>query len=80
MNTQKPVILGEHFEAFVDQQIKNGRFDTTSDVVRAGLRLLEEREVHVQALRQALADGEASGASVPFDVEAFLAAKRSAAT
>ena len=47
-----------------------------SDVVRAGLRLLEEREVKLAALRAALAQGEASGPSTPFDFEAFIARRR----
>lgn len=47
-----------------------------SDVVRSALRLLEDRETHLRALRDALIDGERSGPSTPFDFDAFLARKR----
>lgn len=72
------VSLGDHFAAFAQAQVQAGRYNSTSDVVRAGLRLLEEREARLKALRQALVDGEQSGASEPFDFEAFIAEKRAA--
>lgn len=66
------VSLGDHFAAFIDAQVQAGRYGSASDVVRAGLRLLEEHEAKVKALRDALVAGEQSGPSVPFDNEAFL--------
>lgn len=66
------VSLGDHFAAFVDQQVENGRYSSASDVVRAGLRLLEEHEAKVRALHDALRAGEQSGPPVPFDRDAFL--------
>lgn len=68
--------LGEHFNAFVEAQVKEGRYDNASDVMRAGLRLLEEREAKLTALRSALIEGEESGPATPFDFEAFIAHKR----
>jgi antitoxin ParD1/3/4 len=64
--------LGDHFATFIDAQVQAGRYGSASDVVRAGLRLLEEHEAKVQALQAALVAGEESGPSVPFDNEAFL--------
>lgn len=70
------ITLGDHFLQFVDEQVASGRYGSTSDVVRAGLRLLEERETHLQALRDALIEGETSGPATPLDLEKFLATKR----
>ena len=70
------VSLGDHMLSFAHQQVATGRYSSTSDVVRAGLRLLEEHESRVQALREALIAGENSGESTPFDFDAFIAAKR----
>jgi antitoxin ParD1/3/4 len=56
-------------------QVAGGRYGSASDVVRAGLRLLEEQETRLEALRQALIEGETSGPAQPLDIDAFLAAK-----
>lgn len=55
------ISLGEHFDQFISQQLAEGRYGSASEVVRAGLRLLEDREAKVSALRAALREGEASG-------------------
>jgi antitoxin ParD1/3/4 len=68
--------LGDHFVEFVESKVAEGRYASASDVVRAGLRLLEDEETRLAALRAALVEGEASGASAPFDFEAFIARKR----
>ena len=55
------VTLGNHFEQFINQQIERGRFNSASEAIRAGLRLLEERETKLESLRRALIEGEESG-------------------
>ena len=55
------VSLGDHFEKFIGNQIDSGRFGSASEVVRAGLRLLETSESRLEVLRQALREGERSG-------------------
>ena len=72
------ITIGDHFNQFVSEQVQSGRYGSTSDVVRAGLRLLEEHEARVRALNGALVVGEQSGAPLPFDVDAFKARKRAA--
>ncbi|HEY5724214.1 MAG TPA: type II toxin-antitoxin system ParD family antitoxin [Allosphingosinicella sp.] len=73
------ISLGDHFMDFAQAQVREGRYSSTSDVVRAGLRLLEERESKLAALRQALKEGENSGPSQPFDFDSFIAEKRAQA-
>lgn len=66
------ISLGDHFANFIDTQVESGRYGSASDVVRAGLRLLEEHEARVKGLRDALIAGEESGPPQPFDNQAFL--------
>ena len=67
--------LGDHFAGFIDERLGSGRYSSANDVVRAGLRLLEEHESKGDRLRAALVEGETSGPTRPFDVEAFIARK-----
>ena len=76
MTRNTSISLGDHFGAFIAQQISQGRYGSASEVVRAGLRQLEEHETQLATLRAALVDGENSGASTRFDVDAFLKTKR----
>ena len=69
------VSLGDHFASFIDTQVGEGRYGSASDVVRAGLRLLEEHESKVSALQDALIAGEQSGEPKPFDFDGFIARK-----
>ena len=76
MARETSVTLGEHFDRFIAKQIKAGRFESKSEVVRAGMRLLEEHEKKVATLRQALIDGEASGAALSYSISDVLAQAR----
>lgn len=71
--------LGDHFSGFIEQQVSRGRFGSASDVVRAGLRLLEDQELKLASLRNALIDVETSGPSAAFDFDAFTERKRASA-
>lgn len=61
MQKNTSVTLGPHFDNFISNQVKEGRFNSASEAIRAGLRLLEEREAKVKALQLALIEGEKSG-------------------
>lgn len=55
------ITLGGHFDMFISEQLAEGRYSSASEVVRAALRLFEEREEKVRAVRRALREGEESG-------------------
>ena len=57
------VTLGEHFDKFISQQLNTGRYGSASEVVRAGLRVLEDQETKILNLRNMLIEGENSGVS-----------------
>lgn len=73
------ISLNDHFDDFIAAQIAEGRYDTASEVIRAGLRLLEEREAEyktkLEALRAALITGESSGDS-DLSVDDIIAAEK----
>lgn len=71
MQKNTSVSLGAHFEKFISQQVRQGRFDSASEAIRAGLRLLEERETKLSLLRRALVEGEESGVA-DYSLEGLL--------
>ncbi|WP_240699524.1 type II toxin-antitoxin system ParD family antitoxin [Spirosoma sordidisoli] len=71
MKRNTSITVGSHFETFIQDQIENGRYASTSEVVRAGLRLLEQEEEKLKALRLALIEGEKSGFIDNFDPQTF---------
>ena len=70
------ISLGNYFTTFIDAQIQSGRYGSASEVIRAGLRLLEEQDMKRTVLREALLAGELSGEPALFDSEEFLARMR----
>lgn len=70
------ISLDQHFIDFLARQVDSGRYRSASEVVRAGLRLLEDHETTFAALRNALVAGEESGGPEEFDFDAFIATKR----
>ena len=65
------ITLGDHFDGFIAQQIEEGRYASASEVVRAGLRMLEDNESKTLALRKLLEEGEASG-TADYSYEALM--------
>jgi antitoxin ParD1/3/4 len=72
MGRNTSVSLGDHFENFVDSRITEGRFKNASEVIRAGLRLLEEEESKIIALKKAINEGVESGIDKNFDPKKHL--------
>ncbi len=70
------VTLGNHFESFIVSKINEGRFESKSEAVRAGMRLLEEHEQKFDALKLAIAEGDKSGESNRTLKEIALEAKQ----
>jgi antitoxin ParD1/3/4 len=72
MGRNTSISLGDHFEEFVDAKISTGRFKNASEVIRAGLRLLEEEETKIIRLKHAITDGIESGLAKNFDPKKHL--------
>jgi antitoxin ParD1/3/4 len=68
--------LGGHWEEFIKEEIKSGRYSTASEVVRDALRELEDRGKRLEALRAHLAEGAGQAAREnfveDFDIESVI--------
>ena len=72
MNKNISISLGSHFDTFIQSKISAGRYKNASEVLRAGLRLLEEEENRITALRDAIQQGIESGIANDFNPEKHL--------
>ena len=72
MSKNTSITLGNYFDQFIQTILKEGRYKNASEVVRAGLRLLEEEEQKIIALRQAIDEGVKSGLAEDFDPDEHL--------
>jgi antitoxin ParD1/3/4 len=73
MSKNTSIILGDHFDNFIKEEIKSGRYASTSEIIRSGLRLLELEKDKIKAINKALVDGEKSGKPTPFNNAKFIA-------
>ncbi len=73
MNRNTSISLGSYFDDFIQNRLSSGRYKNASEIVRAGLRLLEDEESKFQALKTSIQEGLDSGLSVDFNPENHLA-------
>lgn len=73
MRRNTSVALGNYFEEFVENRISEGRYKNASEVIRAGLRLLEEEENRLIALKASIKEGLESGVAKDFNSKKHLA-------
>lgn len=72
MSKNTSISLGDHFENFISKKVGSGRYHSASEVIRDGLRLLEQEERKVEALKSALELGEKSGITPDFNAKNHL--------
>jgi len=73
MNRSTSISLGSYFDDFIQNRLSSGRYKNASEIVRAGLRLLEDEESKFQSLKISIQEGLDSGLSVDFNPEIHLA-------
>ena len=72
MSKNTSISLGKHFESIIENSIASGRYASASEVIRAGLRKIDEEEQKVKVLREAIEAGEKSGYIEDFNPAKFL--------
>ncbi len=72
MSRNTGVELGDEIAGFIDNQVTAGRYGSASEVIRAGVRRLQDQETKLEALRQAIKEGLDSGSAEAFDFEEFM--------
>ena len=72
MSRNTSISIGNYFDNFIQNRISAGRFKNASEIVRAGLRLLEEEETRIIALREAIQEGIESGIAYDFNPDSHL--------
>lgn len=77
MGRNTSISLGNHFEDFIESSLSKGRFSNASEVIRAGLRLLEEEENKISVLKSAIQEGLNSGIATDFDPQKHLESLKS---
>jgi antitoxin ParD1/3/4 len=75
------VSVGKHWEEFIDSLVKQGRYASATEVMREGLRLVEEREAKLRALRETIEaslaeEGEMTDEDVAAELRAHVEARK----
>ncbi|MDL2352024.1 MAG: type II toxin-antitoxin system ParD family antitoxin [Pseudomonadota bacterium] len=70
------IALGTPYTTFAKRKVETGEFGSTSEVVREAMRRYIAEDTELEALRQALIEGENSGPTQPWDLDDFLAERR----
>ncbi len=73
MDKNTSISIGNYFVDFIKSKVSSGRYKNASEVVRAGLRLLEDEENRNIALKRAILEGIESGIAHDFSPETHLA-------
>lgn len=73
MSSNTSIVLSDELREFVEREVASGRYSSASEVLRDGLRLLEQRALQRERLKAAIVEGEESGPAEPFDLDSFLA-------
>ena len=76
MGRNTSVDIGDELSKFVEGGVERGRYGSASEMIRAGLRLLQDQETKMAALRAAVQEGIDSGPAVPFDFGQFKTARK----
>jgi len=72
MGKNTSIILGEHFDDFIQKELKSGRYSSASEIIRSALRLLEIEKTKIKAINKALVVGENSGTPKAFNNQEFI--------
>ena len=75
MSKNTSIALGDHFQHFIRELVSRGRFGSASEVIRAGLRLLEEQDAKLIILQNAIQEGIDSGPAESFDFDAYTSSR-----
>ena len=65
------IVQGKHFDEFIKSEMESGRYSSVTEIIKAGLSLLEKEGMKIDLINEALVIGEESGKAVPFNNEAF---------
>ena len=72
MGKNTSISIGSYFDSFINSEVESGRYSTCSEVVRAGLRLLDEKTKKMSIIDIELEKGRNSGEAIDFNFNDFI--------